>query len=301
MATTVDRRPLATTRGATSAPACERIGSWHLTHRIASGPACDVYQARPVEALPGTPAGYALKVLRAEWNERPEALAMLQREALVGRTVSHRHLVAVLGAQLDRPPYYVVTPWLEGATLAAHLAGGNLPPLAVALWIVRQTAEALDALDRTGWTHGDLKPANLLLSPRLHVTLLDLGFARRRDESGSAADRFGLGTPSYLAPEAVTSQLQTDIRSDLYSLGAILFELLTGRPPFAGNSLAELVTAQRSEAPPRLRALRPTLPSEVADLVQTLLAKDPLRRPQTPRELVRHLVRLEVDALGERF
>ena len=300
MSTTVDRRQVATRVPAESVPP-QRLGPWVLVRRVAVGPACDVYQARAADASSSAPASYALKILRPEWNDRPEAVALIQREAVVGRSVSHRHLVAVLGAQLERPPYFVVTPWLEGATLDRHLQAGELPPLATALWIARQTAEALDALHASGWIHGDIKPANMLLSPRMHGTLLDLGFARRHGETGTAANRFGLGTPLYLAPETVTSQTANDIRSDIYSLGAMLFHLLTGRPPFAGDSLESIVTAHRTETPPRLRSLRPTLPSEVAELVHSMLAKDPLRRPQSPRELLSRLVRLEIDALGERF
>lgn len=300
MSTTVDRRQVAT-RVLTESARAHRLGPWLLVRRVAVGPACDVYQARAADASSSAPASYALKVLRPEWNERPEAVALIQREALVGRTVSHRHLVAVLCTQLEQPPYFVVTPWLEGATLDRHLAGGELPPLAVALWIVRQATEALEALHASGWIHGDIKPANMLLSPRMHGTLLDLGFARRPSEAGTAANRFGLGTPHYLAPETVTSQMANDIRADIYSLGALLFHLLTGRPPFLGDSLASIVTAHRSETPPRLRSLRPTLPSEVGELVHAMLAKDPLRRPQTPQELLARLVRLEIDALGERF
>ena len=96
-------------------------------------------------------------------------------------------------------------------------------------------AEALGALDAGGWMHGDVKPSNIFLSPQGHVTLLDLGFARRRGESGTAADRCVMGTGHYLAPECITAAAAADIRSDIYSLGAVLFQILAGRLPLEGD------------------------------------------------------------------
>ena len=168
------------------------------------------------------------------------------------------------------------------------------------LWIARQTAEALDALHAAGWTHGDVSPGNIHVSPSGHVTLIDLSFARRRDEDGSAVDRPVMGTFRYIAPEHITSSLATDIRSDIYSLGVVLFEMLAGRAPFLGEDLAELAVEHRQSAPPDLRRLAPQVPREVALLVCQMMAKNPLRRPQTPRELIERLVRLEIGAFCER-
>lgn len=275
------------------------VGRWQLVRRVARGPLCDVYQARP-ESSTG-PAGYALKLLRPEWNDDPRAVAQLQREAHLGMAVSHRHLVAVLSAQADRAPYFLVAPWLEGATLEQHLHVNQRLPLALALWLARQAAEALDALFAAGWMHGDIKPANLHVTHGWHATLLDLGFCRQLHEPAATAERFGLGTACYLAPESIASPPAADIRSDLYSLGATLFHALSGRPPYLCESLDAMLQALRRQSPPRLRSLAPTVPSPVAELVHALLAKDPLRRPQTPAEAVSRLVRLEIDALAERF
>ena len=109
-----------------------------------------------------------------------------------------------------------------------------------ALWIIRQTAEALSALDRAGWMHGDVKPGNLMISPSGHVTLLDLNFARRHGESGAAVDRCILGTFYYIAPELLTSAIRADIRSDIYSLGVVFYEMLAGRRPFEAEDMADL-------------------------------------------------------------
>jgi serine/threonine-protein kinase len=148
--------------------------------------------------------------------------------------------------------------------------------------------------------HGDVKPSNMMISPEGHVTLLDLGFARRNDETGSAVDRCVMGTCHYLAPEWITSALRPDIRSDIYSLGVVLFELFAGRLPFRAQDLAELAQQHKEAAPPDLRRLVPHLPTDVVHLVGQMMAKQPLRRPQKPRELIDRLVRLEIATFSER-
>ena len=132
------------------------------------------------------------------------------------------------------------------------------------------------------------------------MTLLDLGFARRADETGSVVERCVTGTCNYIAPEMITSALRADIRSDIYSLGVMLFEVLSGRLPFEGKDLAELATLHRQARAPDLRRLVPHLPTAVVRLVREMLAKQPLRRPQTPRELIDRLAALEILTFGER-
>jgi serine/threonine protein kinase len=276
-----------------------RLGSWQLVRLVAEGALARLYQARPAESR-DRPALYALKLLRERWHESPEAVACLRREAMLGRSVSHAHLVSVLAAHVNEPPYYLVMPWLQGATLAARLAGGWRPALSAALWISRQIAEALAALHADGWMHADVKSSNVLVSGDLHATLLDLGFARRVEETANLADRPVVGTAHYVAPEMITSVWGADIRSDIYSLGVLLYELLAGRLPFPGGDLSTIVRAHRDAWPQPLRHLAPHVPHDVAWLVHEMLAKDPLRRPQTPRELAERLIRLEIATLAER-
>jgi serine/threonine-protein kinase len=168
-----------------------------------------------------------------------------------------------------------------------------------ALWIARQAAEALDAVHRAGYLHGDVKPGNLMISADGHATLLDLGFVREIAQSGSALDRPVVGTLNYLAPELLTSTW-ADERSDLYSLGATLFELLTGRPPYVASSLEELAERQQRGDAPDVRSLSPQVPSEVAAVVRSLLSRDPFRRPRRALEIIRRLIALEIGTLAER-
>jgi serine/threonine-protein kinase len=243
---------------------------------------------------------YGLKLLRSELHGDIEALKMLHRETFVGRLVAHPRLVSIVAASLRQPPYFVVMPWLEGHTLAALLSRGAPLDVPTALWIARQTAAALEALDAAGWNHGDVKPENIIVSPEGHATLIDLGSARSHDECGSSLHGALVGTGRYLAPETAMSALRADVRSDIYSLGVVLYEMFAGGVPFDAKTLGELIDLHREAPPPRLRAIAPQTPREVATLVHRMLAKDPLRRPQNARELIDELARLEIDTFAER-
>jgi len=279
---------------------CPRIGNWELDSLVAEGDWSRIYRARPAGASPDAPAAYALKMLRPDREADVAAIRLLAREALAGRSVSHPHLIAVLDSQIGRTPRFVVTPWLVGSTVASRLKRGPSLDVPAALWIARQVAEALQALDAEGWMHGDIKPSNVLLTREGHATVLDLGFARRRDEMLTLDEQFLTGTGYYLAPEYFTATLRPDIRSDLYSLGVMLYELLACRLPLHGESLAELAVRHKQTSPPNLRRVAPHVPDDAVRLVHQMLAKDPFRRPQTPAEVVDRLVRLEIGTFTER-
>jgi len=155
------------------------------------------------------------------------------------------------------------------------------------------------ALHAQGYLHGDIKPTNIWVSDQSHVTLLDLGFARTSDDVNSVHDRCFVGTLLYAAPETLVSALRPDIRSDIYSLGVTLYEVLTGRLPYEALDPGELINVQRSSQPTPLRLLAPEVPPSVARLVHAMIAHDPIRRPQNPAELIDELLKLEVAAFRQ--
>ena len=277
------------------------LGQWHLVSLLGQGALARVFRARPAAAPAERGAHYAVKVLRDRWEDNPVAIGCMQREAAVGRVVSHANLVSVLDAHLAESPRLIVMPYLPGATLAARLTRGQRLSLPLALWVARQVAQALDALHRAGWSHLDVKPSNVIVSAAGHATLLDAGMARRIDDPACVVDRPVLGTLKYIAPELLTSHLAADARSDIYSLGVMLFEMLTGRLPFTGETAGELVDSHRQGIPKNIQALAPQLPPGLVRLVRRMLAKDPLRRPQTAEGLVERLVSLEIETLPQRI
>ena len=132
------------------------------------------------------------------------------------------------------------------------------------------------------------------------MTLLDLNFARRGDETGAAVDRCILGTFYYIAPELLTSAIRADIRSDIYSLGVVFYEMLAGRRPFEAEDMADLASQHLQSVPPDLKELAPHLPGERGAARAADDRQRPLRRPQSPEELIAELMRLEIETFSER-
>lgn len=292
----------AASRGSRSAASGDlpNLDGWRLVQSLGEGHLCCVYGASPAQAPPDRPADYAVKVLRAHWEDDPLAIDLIRREATIGRRVSHPHLVSILSAHTEKSPYFVVMPWLRGETVGETLARRDRLEVPEALWVARQTAEALDALHARGWLHADVKPSNIFHAPCGHVTLLDLGFARPMQRPGGIADRPLMGTYSYLAPELFISTGGADPRSDLYSLGVSLYEMLCGRRPFVECDPALLAKAHLTSIPPDLRTIVPNIPRRVVWLVKRLLAKAPLRRPQSAAEVVGQLIELEIETFDDR-
>ncbi|HMP05686.1 MAG TPA: serine/threonine-protein kinase [Lacipirellulaceae bacterium] len=278
-----------------------RIGPWQLVRLISESELARVYVARPAEAAAEAPASYVVKVLRNEWWRDPHAIEMQRRAAWGGRRVTHPNLVPILSSGVEQPPFYLVSPKLAGRSLGQILAEQRQLSLPITLWIARQVAEALDALHTTvRMIHADVKPANIIVGPDGHATLVDLGFVHAPHESRHWSTRPVYGTLNYMAPEALTSSLTASPQSDVYSLGVTLYEMLAGALPFASRDAEQLIREHREAQPACLRSRRPDTPKPVASLVHRMLAKDPLRRPENCADVAAELVRLEIECFSAR-
>jgi len=276
------------------------FGPWRLTDEVAQSRFTRVYRARSADVSSDGPANYIVKVARQEEDISDWAQKLLATEAWVGKTVGCRHLIPVIAGRTSISPYFTVTPWLEGSTLGVLTNNrgqtARLPHSRI-LWLVRQVCEALDALYQAGWTHGDVKPENIHLSPTGHVTLLDLCYARRLDAAADMSDCPVFGTLNYAAPELFSSPSYHDARSDVYSLGVVLYELFVGRKPFVSNDTRQLIRLHREHLAPDPRRFNPSIPDQLVRLLRSMLAKDPLRRPQSPAEMIESLARLEIETI----
>jgi serine/threonine-protein kinase len=300
-------RPLPT--AAETPSSLGRLGSWQLVRLLAEGNLTRVYLARPAAETanlsaadaPSRPPAYVIKLLRNEWWRDPVAIDMQRREAWVGAKVSHPSLLPALAASVQEPPFYVVTPRLDGMPLSQLISQRGPLPVPLALWIARQAAEALDALDAAaGMIHTDVNPSNIIVSPLGHATLIDFGLVQTPREASRWQTRPLAGTLAYIAPEMITSALAADARSDIYSLGVTLYEMLAGRRPWENDDPAELATLHREAKPVDIRALRTEVPAAVAEVVHAMLAKNPFRRPATAGDLVAQLIRLEINSFSLR-
>lgn len=282
-----------------------RLGDWVCLEQVGSGRWTNLYRARPANAPAHHPADYVLKVLREDVRDVALARQTLQRDALVAGEVCHPRLAAVLATHLATPPYYLAAPFLEGITLGGLLESlegrsesVRYLPLGRTLWIVRQLAEGLAELHRRGWLHGDLKPANVILNRRGEATLFDFGLARRLNSPECRAVDAWYGTLRYAPPESFVPQRGLTAASDVYSLGLMLFELLTNVSPLAGVPADDVPRAHLERPLPDLADFRRDLPRTLVQLVRQMTAKEPLRRP-TDEELVRSLTRMEIECFAE--
>jgi eukaryotic-like serine/threonine-protein kinase len=272
------------------------VPGYELFACLGGGALTSVYAARAVD----DDSPCAIKLLRPDWEDQPVAVKLLQREARAGLSVRHPHLVRLHGAHVTRPPFFIVMELLPGESLRRRLRRDYALDAPTALWIARQAAEALSALHRKNFVHGDVKPDNIRIAAHGRAVLLDLGFAHHPGENASFLERgYILGTVDYLAPELCGPGPSDDLRSDVFSLGVSLFEMLAGRLPYAAGTVDETLLQHREREPADLRDHVHAAPRELAELVARMLARTPDSRPR-PDALVQELIGLEIATLGRR-
>jgi eukaryotic-like serine/threonine-protein kinase len=254
-------------------------GRYRLVRRIGSGGMGEVWEAD--DTVLGRRV--ALKVLVQELADDARATKRFVREARATAKLTHPNVTRVYDFGRDGGLPYLVMELLEGDTLADRLAGGPLPP-AEAARIGAAVADALDAAHSRGIIHRDIKPSNVLLTPAGEVKVMDFGIAAAADETHSTTGSGLYGTAAYISPERAAGQPATPA-ADIYSLGAVLYELLTGRPPFIGDSPVLVVRAHLHEPPRPVRELAPWVPPRLADACELALAKGPTQRPSSAAAL----------------
>jgi peptide/nickel transport system substrate-binding protein/oligopeptide transport system substrate-binding protein len=232
----------------------------------------------------------AVKILVLPWQasaaDRASFYLRFQREAETLKSLQHPHILSLVAFGEDNGAPYMVLPYMEGGNLADVLARqeGQMPFSHVATYL-DQLASALDYAHAQGVVHRDIKPANVLLDTQGQVFLSDFSVARLLDTTRTALTATGLvvGTPEYLAPEQANGE-HVGPAADVYSLGVLAYHLVAGRPPFQGNSIAELIKKQTQDMPPSLRLFRPDLPPPAEAAILRALAKRPMDRYENAAE-----------------
>jgi len=227
----------------------------------------------------------ALKVLADDWARDETLTDRFVQEGLIMARLSHPAIVKVLDAGRDQGKYYLILEYVEGPPFARAIARRAFTPKDCAL-ILSAVARGLHHAHRNGVVHGDVVPSNILLKSDGSPKLTDFGIARLR---GPLAARWKAGvtagTPVYMSPEQAAAMNDViDGRSDVYSLGAVLYEAVTGRAPFTGRSTPEILEKVAKVAPPAPRLLDPSLDPELERIVLKAMDKDPARRYATAKD-----------------
>ncbi len=271
-----------------------RLGPFEILAPLGAGGMGEVYRARDTR-LDRT---VAIKLLPGEFVNAPgRRIERFRHEARAVARITHQNICTLHDVGEDGPAIFLVMEYVDGATLARRLEEGALP-LPLALRAAIQIADALDHAHRHGVVHRDLKPGNIMLT-RDGVKLLDFGLAKltERDDQvpieATRSERLTeagiiVGTVPYMAPEQIEGR-DVDARTDIFSFGVVLYEMVCGRRPFAGNSRASLMAAIVAVEPQPPASLQPQAPAALERLIVRCLAKDPEDRWQTARDLAAEL------------
>jgi eukaryotic-like serine/threonine-protein kinase len=276
-----------------------RLGTYEIIGLLGAGGMGEVYSASDTKLG----RNIAIKILAGAWTHDDERVARFKREAKTLAALNHPNIAIIHGFEESGSQNFLVMELVEGDTLADKLARGPIPP-GEALRIAVQISEALEAAHEKGIIHRDLKPANVKITPEGKVKVLDFGLAKAFENDASSGNlsnsptltRAGtgegviLGTAAYMSPEQAKG-FAVDPRSDVFSFGCILYEMLTGKPAFDGDSVSEIL-ASVLKTEPAFHELPQTLHPRLRELVQRTLAKNPKRRMHAMAD-----VRFEIESI----
>ncbi len=279
-----------------------RLGPFRVLAELGRGGMGIVFRAEEVALK----RQVALKVMLPEIAADSRAVGRFRHEAEAQAKVEHDHIVTIFRVGSANGVAFIAMPLLKGQTLAQALKQSPRPPLAELVRVGREVAEGLAAAHAVGLIHRDIKPANIWLeAPKRRVKILDFGLARNTDAPAPVdgdtpanpptASGALMGTPAYMSPEQAQSR-PTDFRTDLFSLGAVLYQMASGKMPFTGSSSFAVMTAVVTREPPAVQELAPEVPPALSDLIRRLVAKNPADRPASARAVAEELEAIEHDS-----
>lgn len=254
---------------------------------VGSGGMADVYRAKD-QLLERT---VAVKILHKQYENDTEFITRFQREAKAAARITHPNIVNVYDVGVAEGRHYIVMEYVPGRTLKERIKEEGPVPVPQALQIARQIAGALAQAHANNLVHCDIKPHNILVMPDGNVKVADFGIARAVTESTMTYNDNIMGSVHYFSPEQARGTMITP-KSDVYSLGVLLYEMLSGRIPFDGNTAVSIARKHLEEDPQPLHMIAPGIPPVVEALVTRMMAKDPAQRPDSSM-LVQDIVRAE--------
>ncbi len=261
---------------------------YELERKIGEGGMARVYRGRDLRLS----RPIAVKVLHPHYSADANFLARFHHEAQAAANLRHPNVVDVYDVGQDGDIHYIVMEFVDGQDLKALILQQGALPIEQAVLVGRAVAEGLDAAHRVGLVHRDIKPQNIIVGADGQVKITDFGIAKSGLSTSATETGVIFGTADYLSPEQARGQTAT-VLSDVYALGVTLFEMLTGRLPFGGESSIAVAMQHVSEEPPPPSMFNPRIPHQLEALVLRALSKDPARRPASAREFAQLLTRYQ--------
>lgn len=263
------------------------IGKFKLLERVGVGGMGQVFLCEHTE----TKKRAAIKVLPPSKADQPSALGRFQREARAAAALEHPNVVRTHEIDQDGDLHFIVMDYIDGSNLMDMVQNFGAMDIARAVSYTRQVAAGLDYAFRSKIIHRDIKPGNVLVDRKGVARILDMGLARILSDHADQLtvkydDKIVLGTADYVAPEQVVNSHSVDGRADIYALGATLYFLLAGHPPFPTGTVSQKLLWHRTKEPTPIRAIRPEVPEGLAAVLAKMMAKDPKTRYQTPAQVV---------------
>jgi len=260
----------------------QTIGGFQLIRKVAESQSAEIFLAIRVSAR-GQGGEYALKALRPHFARDPVYRGYIRTEYRVSANLDHPNLVRVYDVEMNDPRPHLIMGFIPGRSLQTVLRRQQPDLRSVLLWL-SQAADGLAYFHELGWVHRDVKPQNMIVSEDGQVRVVDFALAQRQDTSAVRhlvrrwLERRRPGTWSYMSPEQIQGGWLT-AQADVYSLGATLYECLTGRTPFVARRPQELLDQHVWARVPTVRSVLPDVPSQVDEFTRAMMAKDPLDRP----------------------
>jgi serine/threonine-protein kinase len=258
----------------------EQIAGYRLLDRLGEGAMGSVYKARQLSL----DRDVAIKVLAPHLSDDDEYVERFMREAKAVARLNHTNVISGIDVGDAGGVKYLVMEYADGVTVASLLNRGGSMDEERVLWVGMQMARALDHAHRNNLIHRDVKPDNIIITKDGVAKLCDLGLARTEHHEGEEPAR--MGTAAYISPEQARGDANITERADLYSLGATLFHMLTGREAFEGADVSAVLAKHLTEEPPSVRRIDPTISEQTDLLVRTLMAKDPADRIESAASLL---------------
>ena len=272
----------------------KQIGGYKSLRRIGEGGMGEVYLAEQLNMH----RLVALKVLHSQWADDEEFRKRFLLEARAAGKLSHQNLIQVYDVAKYQGKYYFAMEYVDGVTVEDMIDDGGMLSFEKVVDITLQVCSALEYLCKNDIVHRDIKPANMLVTKENVVKLGDFGFIQSAYDAELLQEGTTLGTPDYISPEQARGERDLDVRSDIYSLGASVFHMLTGKTLFKGSCSQVMRDHINTEAPP-IESIRGDVPHELRRVLKRMLAKDPADRYQSAEEVISDLEMLKIDQAAD--